>query len=308
MLLATNNDDHIEESADFQAINSYLSNLESQNEAPLAVVPALSEALEMIKTVGNTFSNLNKKRDYVGQKFSPLLGNNPKTLVTIIKSLLSASKSCDQEATSFLLMMKIQHTFDGQFLNRYAEGLLNDCYLFNLSQLSSMLQRSVGKMGADLFNLIELLAERVAKIQRRNIWLGTIMIEEPHQLTKSELLGHIKALNFEGAAIDSLAKGLCQIITEIAPREEGEDIKSIRESKQVKMRRTYMEFIDAPCNEVISRMSPILETIQVSDLATSEAIKETRLYDPVLDYLLEIYRICEGLKQNEARIFRPTSN
>lgn len=98
--------DDTEESVYFQAINSYLTDFDSLGVLQQSTVTdRLGNAVEAIESLGKqNFARLDPVRDDAGVKFKTLLDNDPAAVLSIMKSLISASKSCDQESSSFLML------------------------------------------------------------------------------------------------------------------------------------------------------------------------------------------------------------
>lgn len=94
--------DHLRESAEFQAVNSYLTDLQPLSADPTIVRPHLEDAISAIESVGLEKFNEQTNND-LDTKFKTLLRNDPRVLLTIMRNLLIASRSCDEENVSFLV-------------------------------------------------------------------------------------------------------------------------------------------------------------------------------------------------------------
>lgn len=97
---------HIKESAEFQAINSYLTNLKPLTTNNAAVVPHLNNAIDRLESLD--WAQLNPEQD--SSDFKVLLENDPQTTLSILRNFVSASKSCEQSELNFLVMVTEQQT------------------------------------------------------------------------------------------------------------------------------------------------------------------------------------------------------
>lgn len=102
---------HIVESAEFQAINSYLTNLEPLTTNNAVVIPNLNAAIAKLESLEQ--ANLAESFEANGEEsdgFKVLLENDTKTTMSIMRNFVSASKSCEQSELNFLIMVTEQLT------------------------------------------------------------------------------------------------------------------------------------------------------------------------------------------------------
>lgn len=97
---------HIKESAEFQAINSYLTDLKPLTTNNAAVVPHLNNAIDKLES--SDLVQLKSEQD--SSDFKVLLENDPQITLSILRNFVSASKSCEQSELNFLVMVTEQQT------------------------------------------------------------------------------------------------------------------------------------------------------------------------------------------------------
>lgn len=94
---------HIKESAEFQAINSYLTSLEPLTIDNAIVVPHLKSAIQTIESGG-------ENKGVGHEDLGILLENDRQVTLSILRNFVSASKSCEQSELNFLTMVTEQQT------------------------------------------------------------------------------------------------------------------------------------------------------------------------------------------------------
>lgn len=95
------------ESVEFQAVNSYLTDMEPLTDEPSQVVGRLSEAVDAIESLGApTFEQLGA--DHSIGKLGSLLHTDAQVTLTVLRKLIWASRRCDQESLDFLVLV-VEH-------------------------------------------------------------------------------------------------------------------------------------------------------------------------------------------------------
>lgn len=203
-------------------------------------------------------------------------------------------------------------SFKGQFLNKYARSLLEQCWMFNLSSLSQRIDRSIGKLNSALFDFLAELANQVsnrrAREQRANS--GTLIISDqspPNDPAAS--LQQLKQVVFEPQnQLRMVALSLNGMFSNRLASDETESrAKMPKKEELAKLNDFYRNSLVVPCEQATNRIKSAFSLLtNYNFLPTgtrNSMIAAERAANPSLDYHFEIYRICRQVRANSNNLW-----
>lgn len=203
-------------------------------------------------------------------------------------------------------------SFKGQFLNKYARSLLEQCWTFNLSSLSQRIDRSIGKLNSAVFDFLAELANQVSnrrtKEQRASAGTLTISDQSPPN-DPAASLQQLKQVAFEPQnQLRLVALSLNSMFSNRSEQDEtGNRVKIPKREELAKLNEFYRVSLLAPCEQVTERIKSafsLLTNYNILPTGTRNSmIASKRAGDPILDYHFEIYRICRQVRTNSNNLW-----
>lgn len=334
------------QSSEFKALDSYLGHqLQLAGTEASLVVPRLSELVEALVSLGpENFAKLDAENDDAGRKFKSLLAaKDAQRLLKLARDFVAASRSCEDEALSFLVSLVLaaddqpeaaaaerrakttgRPANSSSFLDRYSRSLLDKCWRFHLDRRASQLVKSAGKMSAELFELVEELANKLANLQllKKRRAQGSITINDQslpnNKVDRVRSLKSIALLSPSGQQVFTVAlrKRFAQIKSMLAgdnddddrdQREEGALKEASVETPPDELKGFFRENLVAPCNQLLARMRNQLQAIEASGKLYSKSTLRADLASQAVGnfeflYMLEMNRICEQIVAKQASL------
>lgn len=305
-----------------QAINAYLTDLDSIKLDTNSVISELKEAVDNIEKFGfETFATMTiEDLNNIGlSKFNNLLiANDPKVTVNIMNNLIMTSRSCNDESINFFTLIIEQETFDGQFLNKFSRLLLENCLKFETSTISQRIDRVIGKMKSNLFDLLGEVANIYDNITKENQTRksGDITIREPGKTDSiNELLRQLKQINLTMASkLKQYALALNRYFNRQLPVDNNDTRINLSKGDELKrLELFYNNELIQPCSELIIKVKtitkPLLEYKKIfKQLSISSILDSIRVNNKEFDYQIEIFRICTQVQDNEKQLLQMLKN
>lgn len=279
-----------------------------------------------------------KEMAQLDDRFKTLLASGAdlaegRQLIAFLETLTSAS--CDQVSMDHL--RRVANFYDGVaakgggVVQNYAKLRVLQCWQQFRGSLATRVERTLGKMVAPIFQLVEQLARKMrsqsapplanGKAAQARRAAGAIKIEEPvapreRLLAESSLeagpegagrlaeaVAAMKAVKFN---TDEARRKFALAVKGLYPAHfaQLEDQQSVTTSRLLDFYRLHFEM---PCAELTERFSSAI--VKPAEMfkgfwgkTVGQTLASAKQSDPRLDYQLQVYRICKLASQTSAAI------
>lgn len=194
----------------------------------------------------------------------------------------------------------------GQFLHNYSLQLENICHGVGVGIVADKVEKSLGKVNAEIYELVADLAQRyVARDKKLTASRGRIVISDNQKsVDQTEVLRTLKQVKLDTVARQSLfAIMIRNYYAEEFPTEEG--ARDTANTKRERLRDFFIESLMDPCNELTERWFGTINYpgfVKIPKRRIIETIEARRKNNPSLDRSVEMIRICHEIKERANQI------